>query len=122
MKSCGEHVMGQPANVAINRPALRVVHEPTGLDLSRAEDAARQLLDALGLDTAAGGLTDTPGRMARSYAELLSPRPFDLTTFPNDDGYDDLVLAVDIPVRSLCEHHMLPFVGVAHVGYLPGDR
>ena len=47
---------------------------------------------------------------------------FDLTTFPNDEGYDELVLVADIPVQSLCEHHMLPFVGVAHVGYLPGDR
>ena len=54
------------------------------------------------------------------YAEMLSPRPFDLTTFPNDEGYDELVLARDIPVHSVCEHHLLPFVGVAHVGYLPG--
>ena len=60
--------------------------------------------------------------MARAYAELFTPRPFDLTTFPNDEGYDELVLARDIPVRSVCEHHLLPFVGVAHVGYLPGDR
>jgi GTP cyclohydrolase IA len=60
--------------------------------------------------------------MARAYAELLAPRPFDLTTFPNDEGYDELVLARDIPVRSLCEHHLLPFAGVAHVGYLPGKR
>jgi GTP cyclohydrolase I len=47
---------------------------------------------------------------------------FDLTTFANDEGYDELVLVRDIPVRSLCEHHMLPFAGVAHVGYLPGER
>ena len=60
--------------------------------------------------------------MARAYAELLTPRPFDLTTFPNDEGYDELVLARAIPIRSVCEHHLLPFVGVAHVGYLPGDR
>ena len=60
--------------------------------------------------------------MARAYAEMLTPRAFDLTTFPNDEGYDELVLVQDIPVRSLCEHHMLPFVGVAHVGYLPGER
>ena len=58
----------------------------------------------------------------RAYAELLSPRSFDLTTFPNDEGYDELVLARAIPVQSVCEHHMLPFVGVAHVGYLPGER
>lgn len=60
--------------------------------------------------------------MARAYAELFTPRPFDLTTFPNDEGYDELVLARRIPVRSVCEHHLLPFVGTAHVGYLPGAR
>jgi GTP cyclohydrolase I len=60
--------------------------------------------------------------MARAYAEMLTPPPFEPTTFPNDEGYDELVLARSIPVRSLCEHHALPFVGVAHVGYLPGDR
>ncbi|MET8469044.1 GTP cyclohydrolase I [Streptomyces sp. NPDC006422] len=60
--------------------------------------------------------------VARAYAELFSPRPFDLTTFPNDEGYDELVLARRIPVRSVCEHHLLPFTGTAHVGYLPGAR
>jgi GTP cyclohydrolase I len=60
--------------------------------------------------------------MARAYAELFTPRPFELTTFPNDEGYDELVLARGIPFRSVCEHHLLPFMGVAHVGYLPGDR
>jgi len=60
--------------------------------------------------------------MASAYAGLFEPRPFDLTTFPNDEGYDELVLARGIPVHSVCEQHLLPFVGVAHVGYLPGDR
>jgi GTP cyclohydrolase I len=60
--------------------------------------------------------------VAESYAELLTPPAFELTTFPNDEGYDELVLARSIPVNSLCEHHLLPFHGVAHVGYLPGDR
>jgi GTP cyclohydrolase I len=60
--------------------------------------------------------------MARAYAEMLGVPEFDLTTFPNDEGYDELVLVENIPVQSLCEHHMLPFVGVAHVGYLPGER
>jgi GTP cyclohydrolase I len=64
----------------------------------------------------------TPKRMAHAYAELLTPRGFDLTTFPNDDGYDELVLVRDIPIRSVCEHHLLPFIGRAHVGYLPGRR
>jgi GTP cyclohydrolase I len=60
--------------------------------------------------------------MARAYAEMFRPRPFDLTTFPNDEGYDELVVARSIPMQSVCEHHLLPFVGVAHVGYMPGRR
>jgi GTP cyclohydrolase I len=60
--------------------------------------------------------------MTQAYAELLTSRAFQLTTFPNDEGYDELVVARDIPIRSVCEHHLLPFVGVAHVGYLPGER
>jgi GTP cyclohydrolase IA len=56
------------------------------------------------------------------YDELLTPRPFNPTTFPNDGGYDELVVATGIPFHSLCERHLLPFVGVAHVGYLPGER
>ncbi|MEU0598992.1 GTP cyclohydrolase I FolE [Streptomyces sp. NPDC006393] len=104
------------------RPALRVVHESDGIDLAAAEAAAGQFLAALGISTASESLRGTPGRMARAYAELFTPRPFDLTTFPNDEGYDELVLARRIPVRSVCEHHLLPFVGTAHVGYLPGAR
>jgi GTP cyclohydrolase I len=103
--------------------ALRVAHEPdTGIDLHAAELAADQLLQALGISTESESLRGTPGRMARAYAELFTPRPFDLTTFPNEEGYDELVLARAIPVRSVCEHHLLPFVGTAHVGYLPGQR
>jgi len=103
--------------------ALRVVHE-TGdrADPAAAERAAREFLLALGVSLDSESLRDTPARMARAYAELFTPRPFDLTTFPNDEGYDELVLARAIPVRSVCEHHMLPVVGVAHVGYLPGAR
>jgi GTP cyclohydrolase IA len=97
---------------------LRVLPQTPGANLAAAERAAAAFLTALGVTAP----TDTPGRMARAYAELLDPRSFDLTTFPNDEGYDELVLARDIPVRSVCEHHMLPFVGVAHVGYLPGER
>jgi GTP cyclohydrolase I len=97
---------------------LRVLPPTPGRDVAAAERAAAAFLTALGVTAPA----DTPGRMARAYAELLDPRSFDLTTFPNDEGYDELVLARDIPVRSVCEHHMLPFVGVAHVGYLPDER
>jgi GTP cyclohydrolase I len=102
--------------------ALRVVHQPPQRDLAAAEDAAAVFLTALGIDLDSGSLADTPGRMARAYAELLTPREFQLTTFDNDEGYDELVLARGIPIRSVCEHHLLPFIGVAHVGYLPGDR
>ncbi|MGW7536040.1 GTP cyclohydrolase I FolE [Amycolatopsis sp. NPDC054798] len=103
--------------------ALRVVHEPVpGFDLAAAESAAGDFLRALGVSLDSESLRGTPGRMARAYAELFTPRAFDLTTFPNDEGYDELVLARGIPVRSVCEHHLLPFIGVAHVGYLPGER
>jgi GTP cyclohydrolase IA len=102
--------------------ALRVLHDPTPVDLVAAEQAAEAFLSALGLSLDSESLRATPGRMARAYAEMFAPRPFELTTFPNDEGYDELVLARAIPVQSVCEHHLLPFVGVAHVGYLPGER
>jgi GTP cyclohydrolase IA len=87
-----------------------------------AEQAAADFLEALGVDLDDESRRDTPRRIARMYAELLTPERFDATTFPNDGGYDELVVARDIPFHSLCEHHLLPFTGVAHVGYLPGDR
>jgi GTP cyclohydrolase IA len=102
--------------------ALRVAPPPAQVDMAAAEQAAAQFMLALGLDTAEAGLRRTPRRVARAYAELFTPREFELTTFPNDEGYDELVLARRIPVRSVCEHHLLPFVGVAHVGYLPDAR
>jgi GTP cyclohydrolase I len=92
------------------------------LDLAAAERAARDLLVALGRDPADESLRDTPRRVAAAYAELLSPEPFEVTTFPNDGAYDELVVVRDLPFHSLCEHHLLPFHGVAHVGYLPGER
>jgi GTP cyclohydrolase IA len=92
------------------------------LDLPAAERAAHDLLCALGVDLAGESLRDTPRRMARMYAELLTPAQFNPTTFPNDGGYDELVVATGIPFHSMCEHHLLPFVGVAHVGYLPAER
>jgi GTP cyclohydrolase I len=101
---------------------VRVLHEERAPDLAAAEAAAGHFLRALRVPTDAPGMEDTPRRMAQAYAEMLTPRTFDLTTFPNDEGYDELVLARGIPVQSVCEHHLLPFVGVAHVGYLPRDR
>jgi GTP cyclohydrolase IA len=101
---------------------LRVARPLGRVDPEAAEDAVRALLDALGADPAAEGLADTPRRVAAAYAELLTPVPFTATTFPNDEGYDELVMARAIPFQSLCQHHLLPFHGVAHVGYLPGER
>jgi GTP cyclohydrolase I len=101
---------------------LRVVHDRERVNLPAAERAVRALLLALGRDPSSPHLADTPRRVAKSFTEMLTPREFDLTTFPNEEHYDELVLARSIPVQSLCEHHLLPFTGVAHVGYLPGER
>jgi GTP cyclohydrolase I len=91
------------------------------VDRPAAERAATALLAALGADLDREGLVETPRRMVDAYVELLTPEPFRATTFPNE-GYDELVLIKDIPFHSLCMHHVLPFHGVAHVGYLPGER
>jgi GTP cyclohydrolase I len=99
-----------------------VAPPPARIDLRAAERAAGDFLRALGIPPDDENLRATPGRMARAYAELFDSPPFDMTTFPNDEGYDELVLARAIPLRSVCEHHLLPFVGVAHVGYLPRQR
>jgi GTP cyclohydrolase I len=105
-----------------DRPALRVVDAGAAVDVAAAERAVTDLLVALGRDPASDHLRDTPRRVAQAYEELLTPRPFNPTTFPNDEGYDQLVVARDIHFHSLCEHHLLPFFGVAHVGYLPGAQ
>jgi GTP cyclohydrolase I len=104
------------------RRGLHALRERAAVDLPAAERAVAQLLRALGRDPADPHLADTPRRVADSYAELLTGRQFELTTFPNDEGYNELVMATGIPVQSLCEHHLLPFTGVAHIGYLPGSR
>jgi GTP cyclohydrolase I len=104
------------------RPRLEAVDGGPTVDLARAERAVADLLAALGQDLSSAHLEDTPRRVAAGYAELLTAAPFTLTTFPNDEGYDELVLAKAIPFASLCQHHLLPFVGVAHVGYLPAGR
>jgi GTP cyclohydrolase I len=97
----------------VSTSALHLVDDDAAVDL----DAARAAVDP-----SSEHLRDTPRRVAAAYAELLSPRDFSLTTFPNDENYDEVVLARDIPFVSLCEHHLLPFHGVAHVGYVPGER
>lgn len=109
----------QPLDLDEDRRRLSVVG---GVDLPAAAAAVRDLLEALGVDLTDPHIVDTPRRVADAYAELLCPPPFETTTFPNDEGYDELVVVRDIAFHSLCQHHLLPFAGVAHVGYLPGDR
>lgn len=113
--------LGHTNSHPIPQPALGLA-DNQGRDLAAAEKAAGEFLRALGIPLSGENLRATPRRMARAYAELLTPEPFEVTTFPNDEGYDELVLARDIPLRSICEHHLLPFTGTACVGYLPGDR
>jgi GTP cyclohydrolase IA len=91
-------------------------------NLAAARRAAADFLTALGIDLDQDGLRETPARMARAYAELFDPPPVRLTTFDNAEGYDELVIARAIPFRTVCEHHLLPFSGVAHVGYVPAER
>lgn len=104
------------------RPHLQVIRAGAEIDFVRAERAIKDLLVALGQDTSDAHTRDTPRRVAAAYAEMLTPRSFNLTTFSNDEKYDELVLARDIPFHSLCQHHLLPFKGIAHVGYLPGEQ
>jgi GTP cyclohydrolase IA len=101
-------------------PKLR----PTQQD---AEAAVRVLIEWAGDDPDREGLLETPARVARSYRELFAgyetdPRDYLARTFEEVGGYDELVILKDIPVVSFCEHHMLPFIGRAHVGYLPSNR
>ncbi len=98
-----------------------VTHGPA-IDVAAVARAVHDMLLALGQDLTDESLQDTPRRVAATYAELLQPSSFNLTTFPNDEQYDEMVIARGIPFSSLCEHHLLPFAGVAHVAYLPGDR
>ncbi|WP_026257781.1 GTP cyclohydrolase I FolE [Actinopolymorpha alba] len=94
-------------------------------DHERAERAIRELLVAVGEDPDREGLKETPARVARAYAEMfaglrMTPDAVLSTTF--DLGHDEMVLVKDIEVWSVCEHHLVPFTGVAHIGYVPNDR
>ena len=109
-----------PPVLASSETPMRSDRRP--VDRAGAERAARDLLVALGADLDTEGLRETPRRMATAYLELLTPEPLSLTTFANDEGYDELVVVRDIPFASLCMHHVLPFHGVAHVAYLPAER
>ena len=127
--SAPEHHVGPPLPDVAGRRPHRIPGEPVAVgaqpgepDLEAAAVAARAFLEALGVDLGAPGLDRTPHRMARAYAEMFRPRPFEMTTFANDEAYDEMVVARDIPFTSVCEHHLLPFTGTATVGYLPADR
>ncbi|MDI3406786.1 GTP cyclohydrolase I FolE [Streptomyces cavernicola] len=93
-------------------------------DEKRAENAVRELLIAVGEDPDREGLRETPARVARAYRELLAglwQEPEDVLTTTFDLGHDEMVLVKDIEIVSFCEHHLLPFHGVAHVGYIPAE-
>jgi len=103
---------------AADRPHRR----PPPVDLPRAAAAVRELLNALGEDPDRDGLRDTPDRVARMYAEAfqgLHRSPAEVLTRTFDAGHDEMILVRDIEMFSLCEHHLIPFHGVAHVGYIP---
>lgn len=93
------------------------------VDLERAERAVREILLAIGENPDREGLKDTPARVARSYREIfagMAQRPEDVLTTTFEIGHEELILVRDIEVYSTCEHHLVPFHGVAHVGYIPG--
>ena len=93
-------------------------------DHARAEAAVRELLAAIGEDPTREGLRETPARVARAWAELtagIRQRPEDVLTTTFDIGHDEMVLVRDIELWSMCEHHLVPFTGVAHVGYIPAE-
>ncbi len=96
---------------------------PAPVDLERAERAVRELLLAIGEDPDREGLKETPARVARSYREIfagMTQRPEDVLTTTFELGHEELILVRDIEVYSTCEHHLVPFHGVAHIGYIPG--
>ena len=102
----------------------RAPEDVPDFDHARAEAAVRELLAAIGEDPDREGLRDTPARVARAYEELtlgIRQRPEDVLTTTFDLGHDEMVLVRDIELWSMCEHHLVPFTGVAHVGYIPAE-
>jgi len=117
--SVGEDALGEGG---VPRRGPRVPGQPA-FDHPRAQAAVRELLLACGEDPDRPGLADTPARVARAYAEMfagLYTDPDDVLATTFDEGHDELVLVKDIPMYSTCEHHLVAFHGVAHVGYIPG--
>lgn len=94
----------------------------TQRDPAKIEAAAAQLLAALGVDLSDPHLETTPARVSAAYLALLTPEELSFTTFPNNERYDEIVIAKSVSFSSVCAHHLMPFIGHAHVGYLPKDR
>jgi GTP cyclohydrolase I len=117
-----------PKESPVNEQEVRVdpgVRAALPFDAERAEAAVRELLHAMGEDPDREGLRSTPARVARAYAELTSgmrQRPEDVLTTFFEERHDEMVLVRDIEFWSMCEHHLVPFTGVAHVGYIPAER
>jgi GTP cyclohydrolase I len=110
--------------MAIDRISQEPRPEIPDFDHPRAQAAVRELLFAVGEDPDRDGLRETPARVARAYAELLSGMRLaaeDVLTTTFDLGHDEMILVRDIEMWSLCEHHLVPFTGVAHVGYIPNE-
>ena len=106
-------------------PSAPVPSEPFAVDLDAIEEAVGRILTAIGEDPDRDGLKDTPRRVARMYAEVFSGLHRDLAgelTAVFSEGHDEMVMVCDIPFYSMCEHHLVPFHGQAHVAYLPNDR
>jgi GTP cyclohydrolase IA len=108
----------------LSAEAEMLLRPAPGVDLERAAAAVRELLIAVGEDPDRPGLKDTPARVARAYAETFAglwQDPGDVLATTFDEDHDELVLVKDIPMYSTCEHHLVPFHGMAHIGYIPGD-
>ncbi len=111
-------------SVLPEEPEDEVRADPARIDAARAEAAVRELLIAVGEDPDRPGLRDTPARVARAYAETFAgiwQDPAEILATVFDEDHDELVLVKDIPMYSTCEHHLVPFHGAAHVGYIPGE-
>jgi GTP cyclohydrolase I len=121
---------GEPRSAESGAPGARSAGGPAGapsgeFDIARIERAVREILVAIGEDPERDGLRDTPARVARAYAEQFSGlgrRPEDVLTTIFDAEHDEMVLVRDIELYSVCEHHLTPFIGKAHVGYVPNDK
>ncbi|MBX6371148.1 MAG: GTP cyclohydrolase I FolE [Acidothermus sp.] len=120
----GRAVTPNPPGIDVAEVEVTAVRTPE-IDLPRIEAAVREILCAIGEDPDREGLRDTPARVARAYAEQFAglwQRPEDILTTVFDADHDEMVLVRDIEVYSTCEHHLTPFHGLAHVGYIPNEK